>query len=156
MIELNLAVIEEARAQSIASSDNHSLAPTASDSSTSSSNSSQVHRPYRTPALDRQRSASSYSTSTSSHGDGTHSPQTARTAPEERSPGLFDMPRTPSLRSQSETGSVLIHEAVARSPSTILPNSSASSSLRSARSVIRLHPHPSEGELPYQYTVDAG
>lgn len=156
MTELDPAVIEEVRAQSIASFDNHSLAPTASDSNTTSSNSSQIHRPYRTPTLDRQRSVSSYSENASSHGDGTHSPHTARTAPEERSPRLFDMPRTPSLRSQSETGSVLIHDAVARSPSTILPNSSASSSLRSAQSVIRLHPDPSEGDLPYQYAIDRG
>jgi hypothetical protein len=154
MTELDQNVIDDARAQSIAS-DNRSLAPTESDISSSSS--SHSHVPYRTPLLDRQRPASTYSES--SHGDeGTPSPQTARTAPSRQqahSTGLFDMPRTPSLRSQSETGSVLIHPSIRRSPSTILPNSS-SSSLRSAQSVIRLHPNPSEGELPYQYEIDRG
>ncbi|KAF1911134.1 sucrase/ferredoxin domain-containing protein [Ampelomyces quisqualis] len=147
MTQLGQDVIDEARAQSIAS-DNRSLAPT-TDSDTSSTSSSQSHLPYRTPLHDRPRPASTYTQSTND--DVTASPQTARTAPSRRGPGLFDMPRTPSLRSQSETGSVLIH----RSPSTILPNSS-SSSLRSAQSVIRLHPNPSEGELPYQYAVDVG
>ena len=152
MTELDPDVIDEARAQSIAS-DNRSLAPTESDSDIlSSSNSSRSHIPYRTPQIDRQRSASSYSESLSS--TDTPSPQTARTAPsrqQQRSPGRFDMPRTPSHR--SETGSVLIHAADRRSPSTILPNSS-SSSLRSARSVIRLHLNPSQGELPYRYEID--
>jgi hypothetical protein len=148
MTELDQDVIDEARAQSIAS-DNRSLAPTESD--VSSSSSSQSHVPYRTPLLDRQRPTSMYSQS--SHGDETSSPQTARTAPsrqQQRSPGLFDMPRTPSLRSQSDTGSVLIHAPERSSPSTILPNSSTSS-LRSAQSVIRLHPNPSDSDLPYQY-----
>jgi hypothetical protein len=148
MTHLDQDVIDEARAQSVAS-DTRSLAPT-TDSETASTSSSQSHLPYRTPLLDRQRPASTYTQSTND--DATPSPQTARTAPSRRSPsGLFDVPRTPSMRSQSETGSVLIH----RSPSTILPNSS-SSSLRSARSVIRLRPSPSEGELPYQYAVGAG
>jgi hypothetical protein len=151
MTELDPDVIEEARAQSIAS-DTRSLAPTESD--TSSSASSQSHVPYRTPLLERQRPASTYSDSSR---DETPSPQTARTAPsrqQQRSPGLFDVPRTPSQRSVSETGSVLIHHAEARSPSTLHPNSSSSSSLRSARSVIRLYPSPGQGELPYQYTID--
>jgi hypothetical protein len=152
MTELDQDVVDEARAQSIAS-DNRSLAPTESD--VSSSTSSQSHVPYRTPLLDRQRPASIYSQSSHSD-DATSSPQTARTAPshqQQRSPGLFDMPRTPSLRSQSETGSVLIHPPMRRSPSTLLPNSSTSS-LRSAQSVIRLHPNPSEGDLPYQYQYE--
>jgi hypothetical protein len=151
MTELDPDVIDEARAQSIAS-DNRSLAPTESDLSSSSS--SQSHLPYRTPQLHRQRSVSTYSESSLSD-QGTPSPQTARTAPsrqQQRSPGLFDVPRTLSQRSVSETGSVVIHAAERRSPSTLLPNSS-SSSLRSAHSVIRLHPNPSEGELPYQYAI---
>ncbi|KAH7396644.1 sucrase/ferredoxin domain-containing protein [Phaeosphaeria sp. MPI-PUGE-AT-0046c] len=154
MAELDPDIIEEARAQSLAS-DNRSLAPTESD--VSSSSSSQSHVEYRTPLVDRHRPASTYSQS--SHGEeGTPSPQTARTAPsrqQQRSPGLFDMPRTPSLRSQSETGSVLMHSMQQRSPSTILPNSSTSS-LRSAQSVIRLHLNPSVGELPYRYEIDGG
>jgi hypothetical protein len=155
MTELDQDIIDEARAQSIAS-DNRSIAPTESDILSSSSSNS--HVPYRTPLLDRQRSPSMYSESIRSD-EGTPSPQTARTAPsrQARSPGLFDVPRTPSLRSQqSETGSVLIHSGVGRSPSTILPNSSSSSSLRSAQSVIRLHPNPSDGDLPYQYDLDRG
>jgi hypothetical protein len=154
MTALDQDVVDEARAQSIAT-DNRSLAPTESD--TLSETSSLSHLPYRTPLVERQRPFSMYSES--SHNDeGTPSPQTARTAPSrqhQRSPGLFDMPRTPSTHSRSETGSVLIHSAERRSPSTILPNSS-SSSLRSARSVIRLHPNPSQGELPYQYEIDGG
>jgi hypothetical protein len=54
----------------------------------------------------------------------------------------------------SDRGSVLIREPQ-RSPSTILPNSSTSS-LGSGRSVIRLHPNPSGGELPYQYHIQGG
>jgi hypothetical protein len=160
MTELDQAVVDEARAQSM-TSDTRSLAPTESDSDMSSSASSQSRIPYRTPLLERQRSASSYSESLlSTSDDSTTSPQTAQTAPSHRSPGRFDMPRTPSQRSaqshaQSDTGSVLIHEASRRSPSTLLPNSE-SSSLRSARSVIRLHPNPSQGELPYRYEIDGG
>ncbi|KAH3976026.1 hypothetical protein HBH51_079740 [Parastagonospora nodorum] len=147
MAHLDQDVIDEARAQSIAS-ETRSLAPTESSSSSSISS---HHVPFRTPLLDRQRpdTPSTYADDVPS------SPQTAQTAPSHQQPrspmGLFDVPRTPSLRTQSETGSVVIH----RSPSTILPNSS-SSSLRSERSVIRLHPNPSEGELPYQYAIDRG
>lgn len=153
MMELDQDVIDEARAESIPS-DNRSLAPTECDISSSSSSNS--HVPYRTPLLDRQRPISTYSERSHSE-EGTPSPQTARTAPsrQARSPAFFDVPRTPSLRSQSETGSILVHPAVGRSPSTVLPNSS-SSSLRSAQSVIRLHPYPSEGDLPYQYDIDRG
>lgn len=161
MTELDPDVIDEARAQSIVS-DNRSLAPTDSDLDTlSTSNSSQSRMPYRTPQLSRQRSISSYSESLGGDSDDTPSPQTVHTAPSRqnpRSPDLFHMPRTPSQRSlhtQSDTGSVLVHAVEGRSPSTILPNSS-SSSLRSAHSVIQLHPNPSEGQLPYRYDIDEG
>ena len=159
MTELDPAVIEEARAQSIAS-DTRSLAPTDSLGSNSSSSNSQL--PYRTPQLGRQRSASSYSGSESldSSGEGTHSPQTLRTAPsrQRQRTSVFATPRTPSqrsMRSESDTGSVMVHDLQRRSPSTIFPNSSTSS-LRSAQSVIRLHPNPNEGELPYQYHIEEG
>ncbi|KAF1845466.1 sucrase/ferredoxin domain-containing protein [Cucurbitaria berberidis CBS 394.84] len=159
MAELHPAVIEEARAQSILS-DTRSLAPT--DSSVSDSSSSHSHLPYRTPQLGRQRSVSSYgeAESLASSDEGTHSPQTLHSAPsrQRQRSSVFATPRTPSkrsLRSESETGSVLVHEVPRRSPSTILPNSSTSS-LRSAQSVIRLHPNPSEGELPYEYHIDGG
>jgi hypothetical protein len=156
MTELDSEVIEEARARSIAS-DTRSLAPTESSSEASTTSS---HVPYRTPQLDRQPSLSSFnSTSTSSsNSESTHSPQTARTASsrQQRSSTVFGTPRTRLLTdADSETGSVVVHERTQRSPSTILPNSS-SSSLRSAQSVIRLHPDPSEGELPYQYNIEAG
>jgi len=151
MTQLDADVIEEARAQSI-HSDNRSLAPTESDL-VSSSSSSQSHVPYRTPQLSRQRSASPSSGYTSS--TDTQSPQTARTAPSHRSQGHFDIPRTPSQRSVSDTGSVLVHDVERRSPSTLLPNSSTSS-LRSAGSVIRLRQNPSVGELPYQYSIEGG
>jgi hypothetical protein len=85
----------------------------------------------------------------SSHRDGTESPQTLRTAPSmprTYSSGIYTVPRTPSEVSMS-SGSVKIRP-VPRSPSTILPNSS-SSSLGSGQSVIRLHPRPGEDELPY-------
>ncbi|KAF2036646.1 sucrase/ferredoxin domain-containing protein [Setomelanomma holmii] len=156
MTELDQAIIDEARAKSM-TADTRSLAPTESSSGMSSSSSSHSRSPYRTPLFEHQRSASSYSESLLSTSDeGTPSPRTARTAPSHRSPGRFDMPRTPSQRSaQSETGSVLIHEASRRSPSTLLP-SSETLSLRSARSVIRLHPNPSEGNLPYQYQINGG
>ncbi|KAH7383219.1 hypothetical protein BKA66DRAFT_463363 [Pyrenochaeta sp. MPI-SDFR-AT-0127] len=156
MTEIDPLVIEEARAQSIAS-DTRSLAPTESDTSSMSS-SSHSPRPYRTPQFDRQRSASSYSENDSlSSGEGTHSPQTLRTAPsrQRQRSFVFATPRTPSERSLSETGSVMRHSPQQRSPSTMLPNSS-SSSLRSAHSIIRLHLNPSLGELPYQYHIDGG
>ncbi|CAO2655953.1 Nn.00g047560.m01.CDS01 [Neocucurbitaria sp. VM-36] len=156
MTEIDPAVIEEARAQSILS-DIRSLAPT--DFSMSDSSSSHSHVPYRTPQLGRQRSISSSSDDeiVASSDEGTHSPHTLRTAPsrQRQRSSVFATPRTPSQRSArsgSETGSVLRQQ---RSPSTILPNSS-SSSLRSAHSVIRLHPNPSQGELPYQYHIDGG
>jgi hypothetical protein len=159
MTELNPEVIEEARAQSIAS-DTRSLAPTESSSEGSTKSSSQM--PYRTPQLNRQPSLSSFN-STSTSSESTHSPQTARTAPsrqQQYSSTVFGTPRTPLQRShvgeESETGSVVVHERMQRSPSTILPNSSESSSLRSARSVIRSHPDPGEGELPYHYSIEAG
>lgn len=161
MIELDPMVIEDARAQSMGS-DSRSLAPTESSSNSDLSRSTSSHsiQPYRTPMLDRQRTPSSYSESIRST-ESTTSPQTARTAPshqQDRSSGLFDIPRMPSersLRTQSDTGSVVVHDIQRRSPSTILPNSS-SSSLRSAQSIIRLHPNPSHGELPYQYHREGG
>jgi hypothetical protein len=153
MTHLHPDVIDEARAAQSIHSDNRSLAPTESDSSSTSSSQSRV--PYRTPQLSRQRSASpssNYTSSTSS----TQSPQTARTAPShQRSPGHFDVPRTPSQRSVSDTGSVLVHDVERRSPSTLLPNSSTSS-FGSAGSVIRLRQNPSVGELPYQYGIEGG
>jgi hypothetical protein len=164
MTEVYPEVIEEARAQDI-ESDTRSLAPTESSSGTSSS-SSHSHLPYRTPQLERQTSLSSFnsSLSTSDSGSTTHSPQTVRTAPsrQQRSSTVFGTPRTPSQRShadsESETGSVIVRERPRRSPSTLLPNSSESSlgSAGSAGSVIRLHPNPSEGDLPYEYNIDAG
>lgn len=159
MTEIDPLVIEEARGQSIAS-DTRSLAPTESDVS-STSNSSHSPRPYRTPQPDRQRPASTYSESDSLDSrEGTHSPQTLRTAPsrQRQRSFVFATPRTPSersLRSPSDTGSVVLHSPQQRSPSTMLPNSS-SSSLRSAQSIIRLHLNPSLGELPYQYHIDGG
>ena len=160
MTRIDPVVIEEARAQSIAS-DTRSLAPTESSSGSSSSH---PRLRYRTPLLDRPRSSSSYSENGSlSSGEGTHSPHTVRTAlsrQRHRSSILATL-RTQSersLRSMSDTGSVMIHSTQRRSPSTILPNSSSSSSssLRSAQSVIRLHPNPSAGELPYQYHTNGG
>jgi len=158
MTEVAPEAIEEARTQDI-ESDTRSLAPTESSSETSSS--SHSHVPYRTPQLGRQSSRLSFNSfmSTSSSGSTTHSPQTARTAPsrqQQRASTIFGTPSQRSLAgTESETGSVVVHGRPQRSPSTILPNSSTSS-LGSAGSVIRLHPNPSEGDLPYQYTIDAG
>ncbi|KAI8935222.1 hypothetical protein NX059_007811 [Plenodomus lindquistii] len=188
MTELDPDVIDEARAQSIAS-DNRSLAPTESSLDTSSTSSS--HMPYRTPQLDRQRSVLSYSdddhsslSRSLSSGQSPHSPNTLCTAPsnqrERNSSGIYATPRSrtpsgrfphassnPSLRStsahslplgsESDTGSVMIHK-VHRSPSTLLSSSSLDSFGSSARSVIRLHPSPSLGDLPYQYAhqIDGG
>ncbi|KAF2849972.1 hypothetical protein T440DRAFT_398083 [Plenodomus tracheiphilus IPT5] len=181
MTDLDPEVIEEARAQSIAS-DTRSLAPTESSLETSTTSTS--HIPYRTPQLDRQRSVVSYSddnddrsslsSSLRSSEQSPHSPNTLRTAlstqrPRESS-GVYGTPRSrtpsrhsmyhaysnPSLRSMgqgSETGSVLIYP-VHRSQSTILSSeeSLGGASLSSAGSgSIRLHPSPGVGELPYQY-----
>jgi hypothetical protein len=164
MTELDPDVIEDLRAQSIYS-ETRSLAPTQSSSSRSISSSSSSHSalPYRTPQLAHQPSSFSlsYSISSSSGSASPHSPQTLRTAlsrQAQRSSDIYGTPRTPSavsMNSQSDTGSVVVNNVLRRSPSTILPNSSTSS-LGSGRSVIRLHPNPSEGELPYQYNIDGG
>ncbi|KAF1363290.1 hypothetical protein EJ07DRAFT_104905 [Lizonia empirigonia] len=164
MTELDADVIEDLRAQSLYS-ETRSLAPTQSSSgrSISGSSSSSMHSlpAYRTPQLAHQPSSSSLSSSlSSSSGASPHSPHTLRTAPSrqaERSSGIYGTPRTPSavsFRTQSDRGSVLVREP-RRSPSTIFPNSSTSS-LSSGRSVIRLHPNPSEGDLPYRYDIQAG
>lgn len=145
MTALDQDFIDEARALSIAS-ETRSLAPTES-----SSESSHERMQFRTPQLNRHRSVSpsSYTSSTTTS---TQSPQTARTAPSHQ---RFDVLCTPSMRSVSETGSVLVHEVERRSPSTILPNSSTSS-LRSEGSVIRLRENARVGELPYRYGVEGG
>jgi len=167
MTELDPDVVEDLRAQSVYS-DTHSLAPTQSSSSgrsiSSTSSSSKSLPLHRRSHLARQRSASSFSSSLSgSSGVSPHSPQTLRTAPSrqaQRSSGIYGTPRTTSaesalsFRTYSDRGSMIVREPQ-RSPSTILPNSSTSS-LGSGRSVIRLRPNPSEGELPYQYGIQAG
>jgi hypothetical protein len=151
MTDLDPAVIEDARAQSILS-DTRSLAPTESSSNTTSSSSSHSHLPYRTPQPDRHRSVSSFSDSLASDADSAQSPQTARTAPSrQQHRGSIYAPSARSLATQSDTGSIVIHTPRRSvSASTYLPSSSPSS-LRSSPSVIRLHPNPSAGDLPYQY-----
>jgi hypothetical protein len=152
MTDLDPAVIEEARAQSILS-DNRSLAPTESSSDVASSNSSHSRLPYRTPQLDRHRSFSSSSDSLpASDCDSARSPQTTRTAPSrQQHRSSVYAASAHSLATQSDTGSVVVHTPHRSvSASTYLPSSSPSS-LRSSPSVIRLHPNPSPGELPYQY-----
>lgn len=164
MTELDPDVIDDLRAQSIYS-DTRSLAPTQSSSSgrsISSSNSSSHSLPRRYKhQLAHQASSSSLSSSLSgSSGASPHSPQTLRTAPSrqaQRSSGIYGTPRTAStvsFRTMSDRGSVVVKEP-RRGQSTMLPNSSTSS-LGSGRSVIRLHPNPSQGELPYQYDVQGG
>ncbi|PVH99027.1 sucrase/ferredoxin domain-containing protein [Periconia macrospinosa] len=153
MTELDVSVIEAARAEPYYDSDTRSLAPSTitsfSSSSTPSYNSSHADPPYTTPMIDRLSDFSF---------NGTGSPQTARselslgTNSAVSSHGLF---RTPSGQSAaSEQGSVR-RNTVQRSPSTILPQSS-SSSLRSQGSVIRLRTDPAEGETPYEYRFEAG
>lgn len=165
MTELDPDVIDDLRAQSIYS-DTRSLAPTQSSSSgrsiSDSSVSSHSLPRHHKHQLAHQPSLSSLSSSFSgSSGASPHSPQTLRTAPSrqaQRSSGIYGTPRTAasavSFRTVSDRGSVLIREPQ-RSPSTILPNSSTSS-LGSGRSVIRLHPNPSQGDLPYQYHIQGG
>lgn len=163
MTELDPDVVDDLRAQSLYS-DTRSLAPTQSSSSRSiSERSSSSHSLplHHAPHLAHQPSSSSLSSSLSSDSAASpHSPQTLRTAPSrqaQRSSGIYGTPRTPSavsFRTMSDRGSVVVREP-RRSPSTILPNSSTSS-LGSGRSVIRLHPNPSEGELPYQYDIQGG
>ncbi|KAF2116045.1 hypothetical protein BDV96DRAFT_491482 [Lophiotrema nucula] len=141
MTELDPAVLEAARAESI---DSETRSLSQSMSSGSSSTSSPDY--YRTP-----RPSQSYFSY-----EGNESPQTLRTAPSlprNLSSGTHSLPRTPSQRSFA-SGSVRIHR-VHSSPSTILPNSS-SSSLRSAGSVVRLHPDPGPGDLPYHIHFDDG
>ncbi|KAF2471812.1 uncharacterized protein BDR25DRAFT_23163 [Lindgomyces ingoldianus] len=152
MTELDPAIIEEVRVEDV-ESDIRSLAPS---QSSSSSTGSAIR--YRTPRLAGQAEFS-HTEAVSSHRDGSESPQTVRTALSFRrnfSSGGHILPRTPSERSLG-SGSVRIRQ-LQRSPSTILPNSSSSSSssLRSARSVVRLRQSPEEGELPYQYYLDDG
>lgn len=165
MVELDPAVIEEARAQAI-EYDARSLAPTEYSTATSESMSSHSELPYQTPQLDRQQSHLSYDRSESdslsiiSSNESTHSPQTVRTAPSrqrQRNSDTYGSQRTVSGQSHSDldTGSVMRH-SVQRRPSAMTTASSSTSSLRSAQSVIRLRPSPSEGELPYQFHIDRG
>ncbi|CAI6321080.1 unnamed protein product [Periconia digitata] len=158
MTELDVSVVEAARAEPNYDSDNRSLAPStatgssssaSSFSSPSSNQSSRADLPYLTPMIDRQSNLSF---------DGAGSPQTARTGQSIRTSSstssnvLF---RTPSGRSAaSEQGSVR-RKTLQRSPSTILPQSS-SSSLRSQGSVIRLRANNTEGESPYEYRFEDG
>lgn len=149
MTELDPAVIDEARAAS--DTETRSLAPTVS-----SHTSSHTGLPYTTPMVDNRSDFSFGETPSPS------SPQTVQTAPSMiriPSGGAFAQPRTPSIKSVvSDEGSVR-RRVVPRSPSTILPNSSTSS-LRSGRSggsvVVRLHPSPGAGDLPYQYHYEDG
>lgn len=144
MIELDSDIVEEARAA-------HDSSDTRSLSRSLSSSSSMSPVDWRTP---RVRPHSDYSPSEESRGAG--SPQTLRTAPSmprNINSSYYTLPRTPSERSLA-SGSVRRH-TVQRSPSTILPNSS-SSSLRSARSVVRLRQIPGEDGLPYGYHRDGG
>ncbi|KAF1977646.1 hypothetical protein BU23DRAFT_300257 [Bimuria novae-zelandiae CBS 107.79] len=150
MTELDPAFIDEARAASF-DTETRSLAP-----SVSTHSSSRTGLPYITPMVDN-RSEFSFEESPSPS-----SPQTVHTALSVvRNPngGGYAQPRTPSLSSAvSDEGSVR-RRTVQRSPSTIMPNSSTSS-LRSRASgssvIVRLHPSPSVGDLPYQYHYDDG
>ncbi|KAF2020647.1 sucrase/ferredoxin domain-containing protein [Aaosphaeria arxii CBS 175.79] len=145
MTHLDPSVIEEARAASFGS-DTQSL------SSSISSDSSGLPVDWRTPRV-HPRSDSNRSSQASPYGHGSESPQTLRTAPSMHrnvSSSYYTLPRSPSERSFA-SGSVR-RLSIQRSPSTILPNSS-SSSLRSARSVVRLRSESAEGELPYQYDI---
>lgn len=162
MMELDPDVIEDLRAQSLYS-ETRSLAPTQSSSSrsiSSSSNSSHSLLNRRTPQLAHQPSSSSLSSSLSnSSAASPHSPQTLRTAPsrQAQSPGTYGTSRTPSavsFRTQSDRGSVVVRES--RHGLSALLSNSSTSSLGSGRSVIRLHPNPSEGDLPYQYDIQGG
>lgn len=147
MVELDPAIIDEARAAS-SDSETRSLAPTVS-----SHDSSCTGLPYTTPMVDR-RSDFSFNKNPSPG-----SPQTVHTASSiVRTPngGGYFQPRTPSIRSEISGEGSVRRRPTQRSPSTILPNSS-SSSLRSGGSVVvRLHPNPSTGELPYEYHYEDG
>jgi hypothetical protein len=148
MTELDPDFVKTVREES-ETSDSRSVSSAQTSSSSTTSG-----LPYRTP---RMQSRAEYGdNASSSYQDGTESPQTLRTAPSmprNSSSGFYTMPRTPSERSLG-SGSVIIRP-VQRSPSTVFPNSS-SSSLGSGGSVIRLHPSPGQGDLPYQYHSDVG
>lgn len=146
MSELDPAVIDEAREAS--DTETRSLAPTVS-----SRTSSHSVLPYATPMMD-SRFVSSFDESPSPG-----SPQTARTAlsmVRTSSGGAYFQPRTPSIMSAASNEGSVRRRPMQSSPSTILPNSSTSS-LRSGGSVIvRLHPNPSTGDLPYQFQYEGG
>lgn len=145
MTYLDPTVIDDARANA-EQSETRSLAPTIS----SSSSSSNTGPPYTTPLMDRH-SEFSFNGSASS-------PQTLRTAPSllrNRSEGIYTLPRTPSVRSAASGEGSVRRREVQTSPSTILPNSSSSSS-RSGGSVVRLRASPADGDLPYEYHFEDG
>ncbi|KAF1950897.1 hypothetical protein CC80DRAFT_553818 [Byssothecium circinans] len=147
MTYLDPSIIEAARrAEPSYDSDTHSLAPSTSTSisTASSHSSSHTNLPYTTPMLDRE---SEFSFGTAA------SPQTLRTALS-GSHGVF---RTPSERSwASDQGSVR-RKAVARSPESVMLNSSPSS-LASSRqeSMVRLRVGATAGESPYEYRFEDG
>lgn len=151
MTELDPEVVDEARAESVTETedgDTRSLAPS---QSSSSSTGSAIR--YRTPHLGPLPDFSS--TRTRSIDDSGHSPQSLRTAPSGPHNGSPSTRR--SLRrvpSEQSLAASSVRLRPARSPSTILPNSSSSSlGSGSSRSVVRLNMNPAEGEQPYQIYV---
>lgn len=158
MTELAPELIAELqRDEYSSSSDTASLAPSQISSSSRSSTGSAIH--YKTPRT-APYAESVYTRSTTSTAELSESNGTLRTAPShfyDYSSEHFPVPRTPSIVSRhSSSRSTPMPPRTAHS---VIPPSTASSSgssLRSARSVIRLTPNPGPGDLPYYFDVQNG
>ncbi|CBX94377.1 hypothetical protein IAQ61_009916 [Plenodomus lingam] len=148
MTQLDPDVVEEARAQSLAS-DTRSLAPTESslDSSRSSSNSrsSNSHMPYRTPQLHRQNSTPSYpDTDDNDNDNNSTTPPASLTS----NPSLHTLHTAPSTHHPPSYATPRSHLPPRHSSSSSsFPHTTPSPSLRSAASdsetgSVRIHRWP--------------
>ncbi|OMP86436.1 hypothetical protein BK809_0003606 [Diplodia seriata] len=138
------------------SSETASLAPSQMSSSSMGSTGSAIH--YKTPRT-VPYAESLYTRSTTSTADLSESNGTLRTAPShfyDHSSEHAVAPRTPSIASRNSSMQTPVPRRI---PSSVPPPSTSSSStasLRSARSVIRLTPNPSPGQLPYYFDIQNG
>ncbi|EKG13237.1 sucrase/ferredoxin domain containing protein [Macrophomina phaseolina MS6] len=138
------------------SSDTASLAPSQISSTSGSSTGSAIH--YKTPRT-MPYAESVYTRSTTSTAEMSESNGTLRTAPShfyDYSSENVPVPRTPSIASQHSSSRSTPMPRTAYSAIPPSTANSSTSSLRSARSVIRLTPNPGPGELPYYFDVQNG
>lgn len=158
MTELVPELIAELQRDDYSSgSETASLAPSQTSSSSGTSTGSAIH--YKTPRT-VPYAESVYTRSTTSTAEMSESNGTLRTAASrfyDYSSEHFPLPRTPSIISRQS--SMRTTPMPPRTASSMVPPSiaaSSTSSLRSARSVIRLTPNPGPGESPFYFELQGG